>query len=114
MCVCALAHIIHEGFCCNRGFAAATCPDAAGSPLGRSTYCFKYASLLATPRACLAWRLRDFATNRHEYCGLVLVHDGFEVTAADHLFIEQLLRSFEKRGLFVPPAAVSRARIAHR
>src|SRR5438445_7328132 len=21
---------------------------------------------LATPRACLAWRLRDFATNRHE------------------------------------------------
>jgi len=61
---------------------------------------------LATPRACLAWRLRDFATNRHEYCGLVLVHDGFEVTAADHLFIEQLLRSFEKRGLFVPPAAV--------
>jgi len=21
---------------------------------------------LTTPRACLAWRLRDFATNRHE------------------------------------------------
>src|SRR5438105_6018836 len=30
---------------------------------------------------------------------LELVHDGFEVTSADHLFIEQLLRSFEKRGL---------------
>src|SRR5437016_5963637 len=30
---------------------------------------------------------------------LVLVHDGFEVTSADHLFIEQLLRSIEKRGL---------------
>jgi hypothetical protein len=37
----------------------------AGSPLGRSTYRFKYA-YLAAPRACLAWRLRDFATNRHE------------------------------------------------
>ena len=77
----------------------------AGSPLSRSTYCFKYAFLprglgpeaclahsykgasplvespkrwhtlfgtprrgkprLTTPRACLAWRLRDFATNRH-------------------------------------------------
>jgi hypothetical protein len=27
---------------------------------------------------------------------LVLVHDSFEVTAADHLLIEQLLRSFEE------------------
>src|SRR5713101_1124316 len=26
----------------------------------------------------------------------VLVHDGFQVTAADHLLIEQLLRSFEE------------------
>jgi len=26
-------------------------------------------SSLAAPRACLAWRLRDFATNRHEQCG---------------------------------------------
>ena len=47
-----LARMIHERFCCNRGFAAATSLDAvgpasrqAGSPLGRSTYCFKYASL---------------------------------------------------------------------
>jgi hypothetical protein len=27
---------------------------------------FKDAPSLAPPRACLAWRLRDFATNRHE------------------------------------------------
>ncbi len=47
-----LARIIHERFYCNRGFVAATSLDAvgpasrqAGSPLGRSTYCFKYASL---------------------------------------------------------------------
>ena len=47
-----LALIIHEHFCCNRVFAATTSLDAvspasrqAGSPLGRSTYCFKYASL---------------------------------------------------------------------
>ena len=46
------ARNIHERFCCNRGFAAATSLDAAdpasgqaGSPLGRSTYCVKYASL---------------------------------------------------------------------
>src|SRR5437899_2605564 len=30
---------------------------------------------------------------------LVLVHDGFEVAAADHLLIEQPLRSLEERGL---------------
>jgi hypothetical protein len=47
-----LARIIHERFCCNRGFAAATSLDAAGtasrqagSPLSRSTYRFKYAFL---------------------------------------------------------------------
>ena len=47
-----LARIIHDRFCCNREFAAATSLDAvgtasrqAGSPLSRSTYCFKYASL---------------------------------------------------------------------
>jgi hypothetical protein len=61
-----LTRIIHEPFCCNRGFTATTSLDAvspasrqAGSPLGRSTYCFKYASLphdsarlsrMATPR----------------------------------------------------------------
>ena len=47
-----LTRIIHKRFCCNRGFAAATSLDAvspasrqAGSLFGRSTYCFKYASL---------------------------------------------------------------------
>jgi hypothetical protein len=61
-----LARIIHERFCCNRGFAAATSLDAvgpaskqAGSPFGRSTYCFKYASL---PRGSA--RLSRVATAR--------------------------------------------------
>jgi len=64
---------LHEHFCCNRGFAAATSLDAvgpasrqAGSPLSRSTSCSRMPPSLAAPRACLAWRLRDFATNRHE------------------------------------------------
>jgi hypothetical protein len=58
--------IIHERLCCNRGFAAATRLDAvetasrqAGSSLGRSTYCFKYASL---PRGSA--RLSRLATAR--------------------------------------------------
>ncbi len=55
-----LSRIIHERFCCNRGFAAghpllrdcngsrlacgvAAC-QRAGSPRATSTYCFKYAS----------------------------------------------------------------------
>lgn len=47
-----LARIIHERVCCNREFAAAT-------------------SLLAGGLAVrLAVRLRTFATNRHESCGL--------------------------------------------
>ena len=64
-----LARIIYERFCCNRGFAAATSPDAVGpassradSPLGRSTYCFKYASLprvSARPSRLATARFRD-------------------------------------------------------
>ncbi len=34
-----LARIIHEHFCCNRGFAAATILRRAGSPKAPSTYC---------------------------------------------------------------------------
>jgi len=34
-----LARIIHEHFCCNRGFAAATSLRRAGSPKAPSTYC---------------------------------------------------------------------------
>jgi len=67
-----LARNIHEHFCCNRGFAAATSLAArvsaakrAGSPLGRSPYYSSMPPSFAAPRACLAWRLRDFATNRH-------------------------------------------------
>jgi hypothetical protein len=66
-----LARIIHERFHCNRGFAATTGLDAAGSPLGRSTSCSRMPPFLPAPHACLTWRLRDFATNRHEQCGLV-------------------------------------------
>ncbi len=68
-----LAHIIHEHSCCNRRFAAATSLHAAaaacrraGSPLSPSTYCSSTSRSFAAPRARLASRLRDFATNRHE------------------------------------------------
>jgi hypothetical protein len=69
----ALARIIHERFYFNRGFAAATSPDAvarhpdrrARRSVGRHTV-LSMPPFLAAPRACLAWRLRDFATNRHE------------------------------------------------
>ena len=68
----ARASNIHERFRCNRGFAAATSLDAVARRPGRRARhsvgqhtVIKYASLTA-PRACLAWRLRDFATNRHE------------------------------------------------
>jgi hypothetical protein len=46
-----LACIIHERFHCNRGFAATTGLDAAGSPLGRSTSCSRSlpSSRLRTP-----------------------------------------------------------------
>jgi hypothetical protein len=68
-----LTRIIHERFCCNLGFAAATSLDAAALRTGRRarhsvgqhTVSSMPPSLMA-PRACLAWRLRDFATNRHE------------------------------------------------
>jgi hypothetical protein len=68
-----LARIIHERFCCHRGFAAATSLDAvarrpgrrARHSVGQHTVSRMPLSLTA-PRACLAWRLRDFATNRHE------------------------------------------------
>jgi hypothetical protein len=54
-------------------FAAATSLHAvsmacrrAGSPLGQSTYYTSMLPSLAAPRARLAGRLRNFATNRHE------------------------------------------------
>ena len=65
-----LARIIHECFYCNRRSAATTSLWTAGSPLGPSPYCTSTPRVLTPPRARLAWRLRDFATNRHEYCGL--------------------------------------------
>ena len=46
-----LARIIHERFCCNRGFAAAQASRQAGSPLGRSTSCSRMAPFLTAPRA---------------------------------------------------------------
>ena len=59
-----LARIIHECFCCNRGFAAATSLRRAGSPLAPSTYCSSTARGLAAPHARLATRLRDCAISR--------------------------------------------------
>jgi hypothetical protein len=56
-CQGSLTRIIHERFCCNRPFAAATSLPAlwtAGmrecSPLSPSTYCFEYASLPSPTR----------------------------------------------------------------
>ena len=68
-----LARIIHERFCCNRGFAAATSLDrVARRPGRRARRLVDQHTVSSMPhsrtalRACLAWRLRDFATNHHE------------------------------------------------
>ena len=87
------ARIIHERFCCNRQSAPTTNLRAAGSPLGPSPYCWGLAPFCLVPvpvlgaghalpqtaepvpwapRAGLAARLSDFATNRHEICGLAV------------------------------------------
>ena len=63
---------IHERFCCNRRSAATTSLRPAGSPLGPSPYCTSTHRVLRAPRAGLATRFSDFATNRHELCGLAL------------------------------------------
>ncbi len=68
-----LARMIHERFCCNRGFAAATRLHAACAArrgrarrsVGQRTAESTLPSF-AAPRTLLATRLRDFATNRHE------------------------------------------------
>ena len=65
-----LARIIHEHFCCNRRSAATTSLRPTGSPLGPSTYCTSTPQVFRAPRVGLATRLSDFATNRHEQCGL--------------------------------------------
>jgi hypothetical protein len=62
--------MIHARFCCNRGFATATSLRRAGSPLAPSAYCSSTPRGLTAPYARLAMRLRDFAANRHESCGL--------------------------------------------
>jgi len=49
-----LTSIIHERFCCNRRFTAATGLRPAGSPLGSSTYCTSTLRVLPAPRAGLA------------------------------------------------------------
>ena len=61
-----LARMIHEDFYCNRRDAATTGLRRAGSPLGRSTDCVTYASLLTAPRANLAWRFGGLVTNSPE------------------------------------------------
>ena len=71
-----LARMIHERFCCNRRFAAATNLRPTGSPLGPSPYCTSTHRVLTAPRAGLATRLSDFATNRRELCGLAVLLMG--------------------------------------
>lgn len=58
--------IIHERFSCNRGFAAVTSLRRAGSSKAPSTCCSSTPRSLAAPRARLAMRQCNFATNRHE------------------------------------------------
>jgi hypothetical protein len=65
-----LARIIHERFYYNRRSAATTSLRPVGSPLGPSPYYTSMHRVLNAPRAGLATRLSDFATNRHEQCGL--------------------------------------------
>ena len=72
-----LARTIHERFCCNRGLAAATSlatllewpGEQAHEQNGRLTD-----SAASTSVALIILRavdLRDFATKRHERCGLM-------------------------------------------
>src|SRR4029079_15265524 len=91
-----LARSIHERFCYNHRPAATTSLRPAGSPLGPSTYCSSTHRALTAPRAGLAMRLSDFATNRHEYCGLTMwiyLNDRFVkeeeavVSVFDHGFL---------------------------
>ena len=72
--------IIHKCFYCDRRYAAATSLRAqgparrrAGSPLGRSTYCFKYASL---PRASTRPSRLAFQRSRHEPSWIMRVNNG--------------------------------------
>ena len=88
------ARCIHERFYCNRRSAATTDLRSAGSPLEPSTYGWGPALFFLPPvpvlevgqalpqtaepvpwpsRAGFAPRLSDFATNRHESCGLMCV-----------------------------------------
>ena len=67
------AVIIHERFYCNHRYAAATgvaagFPHTRGavSPLGRSTYCFKYAFLPRSSTHPSRLRLDSFVTIRDE------------------------------------------------
>ena len=83
-----LPRIIHEHFCCNRRSAATTGLQPAGSPCRPSPYGWGLAPFMlapcprlntagqappqtsepvpCVPRAGLATRLNEFATNRHE------------------------------------------------
>src|SRR5438552_17933441 len=61
----------HERFCCNRrSLTQARRARLAGIARQGGTGLTRHASLAL--RASLATRLRDFATNRHELCGLTL------------------------------------------
>ena len=65
MTILALARIIHERFCCNRGFAATTSHSAGVLATQSLTVLFKYASV---PRGCAfpAVSLGDSADFRNE------------------------------------------------
>jgi hypothetical protein len=72
--------MIHEHFCYNRRSAVSTSLRPAGSPVESSTYCTSTPRVLRAPRAALTTRLGDFATNRHESCGLARCIRYFHLT----------------------------------
>src|SRR4051794_24141411 len=97
-----LSRIIHERFCCNRRSAATTSLRPACSPLRPSTYCTSTRRVFTAPRAGLATRLCDFATNRHEQCGLDSV--GFCFPSCKASTGTPFLRRITLQG-HVPPAS---------
>lgn len=75
-----LAHNTHERFCCNRRFPIATSlavvflrPGEQARPSRPQHTISSKPWPLRTPPARLTRRLCGFVTNRHEFCGLVLV-----------------------------------------
>jgi transposase len=76
---------------CMRKLLTIQCDDEASDSMARSCcsggLTFKtVAPSLTAPYARLAWRLRDFATNRHDSCGLDRVPQDGPAASQDKVF----------------------------